>query len=584
MNMKKIVGLLLAVCICFVQLGVSASSIWETVTTEKVNVAPGKKVYAPATDKGDILTNGELGDRLDPGYCNYTGANVTLPTGDVVKGADSAANDWYIIDLEKAYNLNEIRLYSRGDEPTTTFNWMGEFRVEVSNSILFPEADSVDVGGVGSTLDGTGITSRETPFVATLDGETAYRYIRIRKTAWTYFGWAELEAYCDMEVINPYGNARFVEVSRNKPAEVNYGSYYDGETVGNWSPDKVVDGKFSDGQGWIMDGVSDRPDAPYNLLIDLEKEIPVTKIEMFGRPNVSVESYRKNWKVYGFTEADGKPDISGEISGGVELLDITSPFPQIKDTQNPDGDDGLSEIVDNSVPFRYLVFSKTKNELGCLSEIRAYALIPEIEEVKMLDAQKAQIKFTESADKDSLEKGIVVNINGETVTPKFDFADETTVELDFGKEYFDAQIDILIDTDLLTKYGIPFEEKEFHLFTPKAVSAEAEFVSGNVKIDSLSDALATKTAGAEVVVKNNTKTEKAEVVVLTVLYNDKNFVVAANDEKVTVESGTEKTITSSLNLPSEITEENVENYKLSVFVWKDYSILKPWIKKMTLGQ
>lgn len=584
MNMKKMLGLLLAVCICFIQIGASASSIWETITTQTVNVAQGKNVYAAATDKGGILTNGTLGDRLDPGHSSYSGSTVILPTGDEVKGADSAATDWYIVDLEKAYNLKEIRLYSRGDEPTTNHNWMGEFRIEVSNSILFPESDSVDVGGVGATLDGTGITSRETPFIATLDGDAAYRYIRLRKTAWTYFGWAELEAYCDMEVVNPYGNARFTEVSRNKPAEVNYGSYYDGETVGNWSPDKVVDGKFSDGQGWIMDGVSDRPDSPYNLLIDLEKEIPITKIEMFARPNVSVELYRKNWKVYGFTEEDGKPDISGEISGGVELLDITSPFPQITDTKNPDSDDGLSEIVDNSVPFRYLVFSKTKNELGCLTEIRAYALIPEIEEVKMLDAQKAQVKFTEGVDEESLKTGIDVKINGESVEPKVDFTEDGVIELDFGKEYFDAQIDVTVKAALTTKYGIPFEEKDFHLFTPKTVSAEASFVSGSAKINSLSEALESKTAGAEVVVKNNTKTEKAEVIVLTVLYNDKNFVIAAKDEKVIVESGTEEKVTASINLPSEVTKDNAKKYKLSVFVWKDYSILKPWIKKMTLGE
>ena len=214
-RMKLFVAMLVAVCM-LVPTVCSAKTL-ETTRVENMNVAVGKPVYAAATEEGGRLTNGTRGDRLDPGFCTYTGADVTLPTGDVVAGAASAATDWYIVDLEKAYKLTEVRLYSRGDEPTTTDNWMGEFVIEVSNSILFPENETVNLGGIGATIEGTGVTSRETPFVAELDGSEAYRYIRLRKTAWTYFGWAELEAYSDVEIVDPYGNATFKEVSRNKP-------------------------------------------------------------------------------------------------------------------------------------------------------------------------------------------------------------------------------------------------------------------------------------------------------------------------------------------------------------------------------
>jgi len=583
---KRIAGLILVLCVLMMPVGASAAKSMESEKIEPVNVAKGKPVYAAATDQGGTLTNGELGDRLDPANSNYTGADVTLPTGDVVSGADSAATDWYIIDLEDEYEIKEIRLYSRGDEPSTTINWMGHFKIEVSNSILFPEDETVLVGGVGDTLEGTGITSRATPFVGELDGKEAYRYIRIKKTAWSYFGWAELEAYVDMTVIDPYGNATFKEVSKNKLAEVNYGSYYDGETVGNWSPDKVVDGKFSDSQGWIIDGVSDRPSAPYNLVVDLEEELPITKIEMFGRPNVSVELYRKNWKVYGFTEEEGKPDISGEITGGTLLLDITSPFPQITDTQNPDGDDGLSEIVDNSVPFRYLVFSKTANELGCLTEIRAYVVVPIIEDVQMVNAQKIEMSFSEAIDEATVADGIEVKVNGEKVSANITVTDDTA-SIDLGKEYFDSQIEVKVKEGLKTKFNIAFEEEEFKLYTPKAVSAELEWVVSEQNGAGISDMVSAVTNGkaaAKVTVENNTSTDAATVIVLTVLYDENNFAVASSEKRVTVEAMDSETIVSGFAIPSEVTSANADNYKLKAYVWKDFNILKPWIKSVTLGE
>ena len=97
---KMLVALVLAVLL-LVPTVCSAKTI-ETTRIELANIAEGKSVYAPATEEGGILTNGSRGDRLDPAFCNYTGADVTLPTGDVVPGAASAATDWYIIDLEEA--------------------------------------------------------------------------------------------------------------------------------------------------------------------------------------------------------------------------------------------------------------------------------------------------------------------------------------------------------------------------------------------------------------------------------------------------------------------------------------------------
>lgn len=588
-NLKRAKMLVaLALAVFMLVPAVCSAKTLETTRIELMNVAVGKPVYAPATEEGGKLTNGSRGDRLDPEFCNYTGADVTLPTGDVVPGAASAATDWYIIDLEEAYNLKEVRLYSRGDEPTTTDNWMGEFVIEVSNSILFPKDQTVNLGGIGATIEGTGVTSRETPFVAELDGSDAYRYIRIRKTAWTYFGWAELEAYVEVEVVDPYGNATFKEVSRNKPTEVNYGTYYDGETVGNWSPDKVVDGKFLDWQGWIMDGVSDRPAAPYNLLVDLEEDMPITKIEMFGRPNVPTEVNRNNWKVYGFTEAEGKPDISGEIVGGKELISVTTPFAQITDTVNPDADDGLSKIVDNSVPIRYLVFSKVKNEMGALSEIRAYVVVPEVLDAEMINASKLELKLSEAVDEATLDAGITVLVDGEKVIPSFDMGDDLSLAIDLKKEYFDAKIDVLVTEDLLNESGIGFLETEVSLFTPKALAVSAGFVNSltesGTEISSISEALTSGKISAEVVVENNTKDEKTDVLVITALYNENNFIVASGEKRVTVDELSTETVYAGFTLPSEVTSQNADKYKVRAYVWKDYSLLKPWISRVTLGE
>lgn len=583
-RMKTIVALVIAFSM-LVPTVCSAKTL-ETTRVENMNVALSKPVYAAATEKGGMLTNGVFSEYFDPSHCSYSAGNVELPTGDVVKGAEQYHEDWYIIDLGEAYKLTEVKLYARGDGGFNE-NWMQHFKILVSNSILFPEGETVDLGGIEDDPSEMGVTSASTPFVAELDGQTAYRYIKLQKTDWSYHGYSELEAYSDVEIVEPYGNATFKEVSKNKPAEVNYGSYYDGETVGNWSPDKVVDGQFLSWQGWIMDGVSDRPEAPYNLLVDLEENLPIAKIEMFGRPEVTAEAYRSNWKVYGFTEEEGKPDISGELSGGTELISVTSPFPQITDTENPDADDGLSMVLDEFVPYRYLVFSKIVNELGCLSEIRAYIMMPEVLEAEMLNTSKVNLKLSEEVSEETLEEGIIVYINGKKITPSFS-VDNLIVNIDLGKEYFNATIDIDITEKLLSKNGMGFLETDYVLYTPSALTIDTSFINSlsgtGGKIESLSDALAKGEVSTKIDVENNTAEEKADVLVITALYNENNFIVASSEKRVTVNGLSSETIVCGLAIPQEVTAQNVSNYKLRTYVWKDYGLLKPWISRVTLGE
>jgi len=363
-------------------------------TIENVNVALNKPVYANqlVTVDGTVvmnpdaakLTNGQRSEHVQPP--SYTSGTVTLPSGDTVKASAAANQDWYVVDLGQRYNIKEIKFYSRGDESSVTDNWMTKFDIEVSNSILFD--DYKKVGGVDSSLSDAGITSSSTPCIATLDGKEAYRYVRIKKTAWTYYGWSELEVYADVTA---------TEVSRGAAVTVDEGYT---NALGDYATQKMTDGvKNVAYHGVLFEGITygSNPIAPpYNVLVDLGAEYPIGFIQMWSRGDETsgyegVEAYRRNWTVYG-ANATNAPQNAQDTANSTAILSVGSKeYPA----------SGLKAMIAGGT-YRYLTFSKVKQELGCIGEIRASVINPKAYSAKVNDDGTITVAFTDKMETSTL--------------------------------------------------------------------------------------------------------------------------------------------------------------------------------------
>ena len=73
--------------------------------------------------------------------------------------------------------------------------------------------------------------------------------------------------------------------------------------------------------------------------------------------------------------------------------------------------------------------------------------------------------------------------------------------------------------------------------------------------------------------KNNQPETQENVIMIAVLYNENHTIIRMNTQKAVLEPASEAvTLTAGFNLPN-----NTEGCTLSVYVWKDYRFMSPWI-------
>lgn len=407
-----------------------------------VNVALGKPVYCgnPVnSEKAKILTDGSTSSFINPS-ASVTGAysgTVPLPSGQTVNAATGQGNDWFIVDLGKRYVINKVKLIGRD---ASHYRFMQYFNIEASNYENFSEY--VKLGGRGSTT--VAVANYETAG----DGG-AYRYVRIRKTGSSEYGYREIEVYADIAT---------EEVSRGAAAEVNI------QTYSNMGADFTTDGILNDGSKcWLVEGA---PALPYNLVVDLGKEYPVGLIEMFGRYNIDVADYRKNWAVYGYTEAQGKPSLDiSDYSEGMNLIKFTSAYPQVTQAENPEG---YREITKSDTNVRYLVFAKTEAQLAAIGEIRAEVVLPEVINTVKENQALVKVSFDSKIDAETLtaDNIYVKDLSGNIYTPEsVTIADSESwdggydASLTFAENLPTGLLTLVVGKDVKTIDGKAFSRK-----------------------------------------------------------------------------------------------------------------------------
>lgn len=355
-------------------------------THENVNVSKGKKVYAgnPNRTNAQNMVDGVFKQYIAPATNPASGTKIELPDGKQVDATSSNADDWFIVDLGRRYDISEVKVWPRGDSSQNVV-YMQNFIVEAANEISAEKWDKI--GSVGTKDAPSDFTA-----VSFKGNGNSYRYVRLRKTGITYHIYSEIEVFADVKT---------QEVSRNRQAEVNFATY------SNMGASYTVDGTLTNSSKcWLIESLkSTDPEPPYNLVIDLEQDYPIGFIEMFGRYGVNASTYRNNWKIYGFTDAQGKPDANiSDFSEAALLYSVTQAYPQITNGTNPEG---LKASIDGDGKYRYIVFSKTKKELAAVGEVRAEIVIPEMNGAERIDANTLKISFSDKMDADTITADMI---------------------------------------------------------------------------------------------------------------------------------------------------------------------------------
>jgi len=414
-------------------------------THEDVNVALNKPIIA-----GNPNNQSEAEKLNDGSYVNIVaaltngypaeGTTVTLPSGEATAtAATSNADDWFMIDLGRRYAISEVKVWPRSSGNVDVY--MQNFTIEASNTETF--TDAVPLGKIGTE----GVTDEVKPIVINGDGN-AYRYIRLKKTGGTFHVYSEIEVFASMKA---------QEVSRNRNTWATFSS----PATSAYGSANIVDGTVHNpNKIWLIQSYNANNDAlPWVAVVDLERDYPLGMIEMFSRSLDCAATYRSNWQIWGFTDADGTPvvqtedGIEADLSAGDKLYSNTGAYPNT----------GLKLSVSSKNKYRYLAFAKTRNEVSAVSEIRAEVLLPQITKVSRKSETEIGVSFTEKMDLASLtaEGAITVKTTGgETLTPTVTLTDATAwdggydVTLTFAENLPTSGMTLTIDGSVKDVNGI----------------------------------------------------------------------------------------------------------------------------------
>ncbi len=553
--MKKFMSMMLSIIIIFSSISLpaveaeeAAESAYKTVL---VNVAHGKNVYSGSATQGGMLTNGVYNEGLGPG--SYNLEKVEFPEGNSVPGATSTANDWYIVDLGRRYNIEQIKLYPDGKNGFAN-RYMSNFDILVSNSPKFDTPDTKILGGIGSDPSEFGVTAMKTPFVCNLDGNNAYRYVKIMKTATCEHRYGEIEVYARQTVtqISASGTEAFT----------NSGSSIAGG--------KAINGTNSnDADAWVHDGMSS-----YNYLsVDLKSPYHVGMIEMEGR-NISSENSatRENFNIYGSSSIDNIADFSASAklsaSDGYTVLHTQSAsntYPEAIYTKYPGV---LRRSVNDDGAYRYITIRNTTKHASAIGEIRFYEVNPDILSVNW-DSEKIYIHFSDEMSEDFASDSYIAmtsDEDGTTADIEVSQEDSYTYSVDISSLDISKSYTLIVDRSVSNKKGVSLAE-EYVL----KLDGLYPVYSGEISVYGGTEAQGTvinsifgqKSVSARAQVSNHLPTSTTVKAILA-LYDSSDDLVVTDCSEYELESGETRDVTASLTFRDELTDEMY----MKAFVWQ----------------
>lgn len=375
------------------------------ITEENINVAQGKTITAENAE----LTTGSTS------YAPIVDGNEATQTfmySNKANGESNTNPSYITLDLENRYNIKKLDLLMYD-------NNLNNFAIYVSNDEDFKTYDTlIDYNGYGGDQ-----FDENHRLVLELDGKYDYRYVRIHKKGYAWFGIKELAVYADTSL---------AEVSRGASVTVShtYAAGFEGDNIVDGKNEKEADGWLS---GWLSAGVNGY------AYVDLGTTLPITRIEMeglFASDNATAHS-RGYWNVYGSTtmnEADlattdgawgALAKINNENYTQLATTGVGKYIPLIADASHRENTYKLNEISDSTAEiygivreavsgdYRYITFHHGINNLAALGEVRVYSPAPTANSVRV-DGDKVTVSFSDKMFPDSMNEDTIVLKNAET--------------------------------------------------------------------------------------------------------------------------------------------------------------------------
>lgn len=538
--------------------------------TELVNVAEGKPVTARDLH---IVPQYVLSKLVD-------GERDTFILSEC--GDEAAASEWIELDLLRRCKIEKIELFDRYDEDVVS----GRQYIQILGAKQADFSDAEVLGNIDEANDE--IFPHGGKWSVTLDGNKAYRYIKLQRTGGGAYRWAELKVWAKQTV---------TEVSRKAPATAdnladNSHWIYDFAPISH-----ALDGESS--TMWLEDGSAYRW-----LRIDLGDAYNIGMVEMSGRDfsadnRMDDDNGRKYISIYGSNDdaTDNKmydalnpiteeeaADLGFVRLTGVEanaVVDGDIKFPAVfvpngmESTYGKSG--GFSATCDDSTAVRYITYKSMKQAGAALTTFAAYVINPDVIGAET-DGKKVYVEFSDEMDFDAVTADMAkVYVNGEEKTAQVAAKDEYTLELTLDKTYFDAKIKAEISKDMKNRKNTAMtENKSVDLVSPSAVNVDSikitdSMAEGGNEITSLENATE---VGVEVTMTNYMDDSDETAVVLMLMYDENNTMTAADERRIELGRGETKSATFGL--------EKGNAAKVTVFVWQNYNLMKPWIAKTTV--
>lgn len=575
----KHLKILLIACATILSLGVQTGAFAVTYPvskTELVNVAQNKPVQSSKAEQHTIeaysVSNLVDGDRATSTLSEF--------------GPDQAGEEYFTIDLLKRCCIQKIEVFDSYDTDVAA----GRENFEILGADSADFSDAVKLATMGSANET--LFPHQGAFTVSLDGSKAYRYIRLKNTASGDYRLAEIKVWANLTVTDV---ARNLKEDRIITDALNDKSHWIYDFA---PPTAAFDGDTS--TFWLEDGSAYR-----YMRADLGKAYHIGMIEMTPRDMSADESigdiYGKKYiKMYGsntdavdssiFDPNSEPPSDSDALDLGFKKLfcigadnpiDGEVMFPSLWIPKGGEAEYGkagkFKATVDDTKAYRYFTYKHYMSLGASLSTFSLYVVHPDVNSVNNEDGRTICVNFSDEMEPTSLiPDDLVVKVNGGQVQYNVNWADDYTLEIQLDKVYFNSKVSVVLPKELCNKKDVSLvKDTELTLFTPSSLEV-VEFKLQDKK-DELGNEITSldglTEAGAYVKLKNNKSEGSESAIILTVLYDENNTIVKANEKRVSVEAQDEMSVFCGMEI------ENGENMRLGTYVWKDYDNMDSVIRR-----
>ncbi len=548
--------------------------------TELVNVAEGK----PVTSRDVHLVPQYVLPKL------VDGERDTFILSEC--GAEAAASEWITVDLLRRCKIEKIELFDRYDHDVAT----GRQYIEIIGAKNADFSDAVVLGKLDALDDEA--FPHGGRWTVNLDGNKAYRYIKLQRTGGGDYQYAELKVWAQQSVTEV---SRGADAIADNLADTNHWIY-------DFAPlENALDGESS--TLWLEDG-----EAYRFLRVDLGSAYNIGMIEMAGRDftvddRIDNEWARKYISIYGNNDEstennmfDPFYEITEEEAatlgftrlagvGANTTVESEVAFPAVHVPAGMEvtyGEKGkFQSTCDDTNAVRYITYRAVKQSGAALTTFAAYVINPTTIG-GVTDGKSIEIEFSDEMDFTEViadSSKVKVYVDGTEKAVAVSEKDAYTLMLELDKTYFDSKIKVELPKDIKNLKNTAMQENAvIDLIAPSAVNIDEFKIQDSMTVDSSEIPSLENVTEVGVKIKlTNYMTDKSETaVVLMVMYDENNTMIGANEKRITL--APKGTPEAEAEEPVIFGLEKAESArKVTVYVWRDYDLMKPYLAKTSIN-